>query len=111
MQLLDGKVAIISGVGPGMGRDIALLLAEHGAAVVLGARSAERVEAVADEVRAAGGTASVARLDITDAESCTAVAAAASDEHGRVDVLVNNAFDDGDAVVQRSPRSRASFGA
>jgi NAD(P)-dependent dehydrogenase (short-subunit alcohol dehydrogenase family) len=94
--LLDDRVAVISGVGPGMGRDIALLLARHGADVVLGARSAERVEAVAAEVEALGRRAVPVRLDITDAGSCDAAAATASAELGGIDVLVNNAFHDGD---------------
>jgi NAD(P)-dependent dehydrogenase (short-subunit alcohol dehydrogenase family) len=95
-MLLKDKVALISGIGPGMGRDIALLFAEHGAAVVLGARTEARVEAVADEIRAAGGTALAVRLDITDRASCDAAVAAAVAGHGRLDVLVNNAFQDGD---------------
>ena len=65
-MLLEGKVAIVSGIGPGMGRDISLLLAEHGADVVLGARRTERSEAVAEEVRAKGRRAEVVTLDITD---------------------------------------------
>ncbi len=96
MSLLEGKVALISGVGPGLGRDIALLFAEHGAAVVLGPRDEERLAAVADEVRAAGGTATSIRLDITDSGSCADAVSAATEAHGRLDVLVNNAFHDGD---------------
>ena len=53
-MLVEGKVALVSGIGPGMGRDISLLLAEHGADVVLGARTIEKCEAVAEEVRALG---------------------------------------------------------
>jgi NAD(P)-dependent dehydrogenase (short-subunit alcohol dehydrogenase family) len=90
--LLIDKVAIVSGVGPGLGRDIALLFAEHGAAVVVGARTLERCQAVAEEVRAAGGRAEPVHLDITDAASCEAAVATASDAFGGLDVLVNNAF-------------------
>ena len=93
--LLDGKVAIVSGVGPGMGRDIALLFAEQGADVVLGARTLERCEEVAEEVRALGRRAEPVRLDITDAESCASAVAAATDALGGLDILVNNAFRDG----------------
>jgi NAD(P)-dependent dehydrogenase (short-subunit alcohol dehydrogenase family) len=93
-MLLEGKVALVSGVGPGMGRDIAMLFGEHGADLVLGARSVERVEAVAAEVRALGRRAEVVRLDITDRESCDAAADAAMSSFGRLDVLVNNAFRD-----------------
>ena len=93
-MLLDGKTAIISGVGPGMGRDVALQLAEHGADLVLGARNVERVESVAAEVRALGRRAEVVRLDITDAASCAGAVEVATTALGRVDVLVNNAFRD-----------------
>jgi NAD(P)-dependent dehydrogenase (short-subunit alcohol dehydrogenase family) len=94
-MLLDGKVAIVSGVGPGMGRDIALLFAEHGADLVLGARTLASSEAVAAEVRALGRRAEVVSLDITDAEACRSAAAIAVDAFGGIDVLVNNAFHDG----------------
>ncbi len=96
MGLLDGKVAIVSGIGPGMGRDISLLFAEQGADVVLGARTIEKCEAVAAEVEALGRRALPVRLDITDAASCAAAVAAVDEAFGGVDVLVNNAFDDGD---------------
>ena len=94
--LLAGKVAVVSGVGPGMGRDIALLLATHGASVVLGARTVASCEAVAEEVRAIGAAAETVRLDITDQDSCDAAVAHAVGAFGGVDVLVNNAFQDGD---------------
>jgi NAD(P)-dependent dehydrogenase (short-subunit alcohol dehydrogenase family) len=93
-MLLEGKTAVVSGVGPGMGRDIAVLFAEHGANLMLGARNVERVEAVAAEIRALGRKAEVVRLDITDRESCDAAAAAAVASFGGLDILVNNAFRD-----------------
>jgi len=95
-MLLEGKVALVSGVGPGMGRDISLAFAREGAAVVLGARTTERVEAVAAEVEALGGRALPVRLDITDRASCDGAVTAAGDAFGTIDILVNNAFDDGD---------------
>lgn len=94
-MLLEGKVAIVSGIGPGMGRDISLLFAEHGADVVLGARTVESCEAVAEEVRALGRRAEVVHLDITDAEACHVAVAAAVAAFGGIDILVNNAFHDG----------------
>jgi NAD(P)-dependent dehydrogenase (short-subunit alcohol dehydrogenase family) len=96
MGLLEGKVALVSGIGPGMGRDISLLFAEHGADLVLGARTEANVDAVADEVEALGRKAVRLHLDITDRESCAAAVRAAVEAFGRIDVLVNNAFDDGD---------------
>jgi NAD(P)-dependent dehydrogenase (short-subunit alcohol dehydrogenase family) len=94
--LLEGKVALVSGVGPGMGRDIALLFAEHGAAVALGARTDAKVDAVAEEVEGAGGKALRLKLDITDPASCQAAVDATTSAFGRLDILVNNAFHDGD---------------
>jgi NAD(P)-dependent dehydrogenase (short-subunit alcohol dehydrogenase family) len=93
--MLEGKVAIVSGIGPGMGRDISLLLARHGADVVLGARRTEKSEEVAAEVRALGRQAEVVALDITDADACEAAVARAVQVLGGVDILVNNAFHDG----------------
>jgi NAD(P)-dependent dehydrogenase (short-subunit alcohol dehydrogenase family) len=94
-MLLEGKVAIVSGIGPGMGRDISLRLAEHGADVVLGARRTEKSEEVAGEVRALGRKAEVVRLDITEPEACEAAVATAVEALGGLDILVNNAFQDG----------------
>lgn len=94
-MLLEGKVAVVTGVGPGMGRSIALRLAEQGADVVLGARTLARCEEVAAEVRVHGRRAVPVHLDITDPASCRATAERAVAELGRIDVLVNNAFVDG----------------
>lgn len=93
--LLEGRVAMVSGVGPGLGRDVALRLAAEGAAVVLGARTSSRCEAVAEEVRAAGGRAEPVDLDVTDPDACRAAVERAVDAFGGLDVLVNNAFADG----------------
>ncbi|MBA2280886.1 MAG: SDR family oxidoreductase [Acidimicrobiia bacterium] len=93
--LVAGKVAFVSGIGPGMGRDISMLFAEHGAHLVVGARTVERCQALVDELEAAGAKAHAVHLDITDADSCAAAVAAAVERFGRVDVLVNNAFQDG----------------
>ncbi len=91
-MLLENRVAIVSGVGPGMGRDISLAFAREGADVVLGARSAGKLEAVAAEVEALGRQALCVPTDITDQAQCQALADAAHDKFGRLDVLVNNAF-------------------
>jgi NAD(P)-dependent dehydrogenase (short-subunit alcohol dehydrogenase family) len=89
---LTGRVAIVSGAGPGLGRSVALLLAEAGADVVVAARDAERIDAVAAEVEGAGRKALAVRTDITVAADCQALVDAAVDRFGRLDVLVNNAF-------------------
>ena len=94
-SMLDGRVALVSGIGPGMGRDIALLLARHGADVVLGARRTEKSEEVAAEIVALGRRAEVVTLDITDPGACEAAVARAGQALGGLDILVNNAFQDG----------------
>jgi NAD(P)-dependent dehydrogenase (short-subunit alcohol dehydrogenase family) len=93
MGLLEGKVALIAGVGPGLGRSTALRFAAEGAAVVLGARSAHTLDAVAAEITAAGGRCHRARADLSDHAQAAALAAAAHDTFGRLDILVLNAFD------------------
>ena len=96
MGLLEGKVALVSGAGPGLGRDIALACGREGATVAVGARNEERLAKLAVEIEAAGATALPLRLDITDDDSCREAVAAVVERAGRLDVLVNNAFADGD---------------
>jgi NAD(P)-dependent dehydrogenase (short-subunit alcohol dehydrogenase family) len=93
-----GDVAVVTGVGPGMGRSIVLGFAEHGVDVVLGARRKERLDAVADEVRALGRDPLVQATDLSDRDSCNALVDAAVDRFGRVDILVQNGHHEGDWV-------------
>ena len=90
--LLEGRVAIVSGVGPGLGREIALEFARQGADVGLGARTASYLDEVAAEVVALGRRAVAVPTDITDVAQCDALAAATLEQFGRIDVLVHNAF-------------------
>jgi NAD(P)-dependent dehydrogenase (short-subunit alcohol dehydrogenase family) len=94
-MLLKDRVAIVSGIGPGMGRDIALAGAREGADVVLAARGPDTLEAVAAEVRQAGRRALSVPTDIAKPADCRRLADAAQEEFGRVDILVNNAFKGG----------------
>lgn len=91
-MLLRGKVAIVSGIGPGMGRDISLALAREGADVVLGARTESKLVEVAKEVEALGVRALPVVTDIQDEDACQNLAQRAVQELGGIDVLVNNAF-------------------
>jgi NAD(P)-dependent dehydrogenase (short-subunit alcohol dehydrogenase family) len=90
--LLSGKVCVVSGVGPGLGRQAALALAAHGADVVLAARREANLEAVLGEVTSLGARALAVPTNIVDPDACAALMAAAADEFGGVDVVVNNAF-------------------
>jgi 3-oxoacyl-[acyl-carrier protein] reductase len=89
---LTGRVAVVTGSSRNIGRAIALELAGAGAAVIVNARtSASEAEAVADEIRKAGGRAGVAIADVTDPTGAAALIAAAVESFGRLDILVNNA--------------------
>ena len=90
-MLLDGKVAVVSGVGPGMGRDVALALAAEGASLALGARRDRYLRPVAEEVEALGRPVVWQPTDITADGDCRRLAAAAAEAFGGIDVLVNNA--------------------
>jgi NAD(P)-dependent dehydrogenase (short-subunit alcohol dehydrogenase family) len=91
-MLLENRIAIVSGIGPGMGRDISLACAREGAHVVLAARGADKLEQVAAEIRKAGRRALCVPTDIGKPEDCARLVDVAKKEFGRVDVLVNNAF-------------------
>lgn len=90
--LLEGRVCVVSGVGPGLGRRAAVALAAHGADVVLAARRQATLDEVAAEIGAAGGRTLSVPTDITDMAQCERVMAAAAEAFGGVDVVVNNAF-------------------
>lgn len=90
--LLDGKVVVISGVGPGLGTTLARRCAENGADLVLAARTVERLEDVAKEVTALGRRALAVGTDITDEEQVANAVARTMEEYGKADVLINNAF-------------------
>ena len=88
---LAGQVAIVTGASQGIGREIALELAEAGADLVLAARGRERLDAVAAEVAARGRAVEVVVADVATAAGPRVVAERALARFGRVDVLVNNA--------------------
>ena len=88
---LDGKVVAITGASSGIGAATARRLADHGAAVVLGARRADRLDALAAELRASGGRACTAVVDVTCAADLHRLVETAVSTHGRLDVLVSNA--------------------
>lgn len=88
---VEGKVALVTGGGTGIGRGCALVLAEHGADVVVVGRRLAPLEGTADKVRALGRRAIVLQGDVTDPDQCSRVVSGAVSELGRLDILVNNA--------------------
>lgn len=89
--LIDGSVCIVSGAGSGLGRASALELGRLGATVVGCGRRPEPIAETAEMIRKAGGTASAEAMDIREAEAVDAMVDRVLGEHGRLDVLVNNA--------------------
>jgi NADP-dependent 3-hydroxy acid dehydrogenase YdfG len=90
-QPLKGKVALVTGASSGIGEATALTLAKFGAAVAVGARRQDRVDALAERIEADGGRALARRVDVADEDDARAFVRAARDELGGIDVLVNNA--------------------
>jgi NAD(P)-dependent dehydrogenase (short-subunit alcohol dehydrogenase family) len=88
---LDGKHVVISGASSGFGSHFAGVLAGAGARVVLGARRTDKIESRVAEIRAAGGEAAGAVLDVRSADSIKGFLNAAESEFGPIDVVVNNA--------------------
>lgn len=102
--LLAGKVAFVSGASRGIGAAAARLFAEEGAAVVLAARSTGALDALAAEIRDAGGTADAVALDLADPASIRAAIDRVDTLHGRLDAAFNN----GAAIQQPGPLDTTS---
>ncbi len=92
-RLLDGKVAVVTGGGDGIGGGISRLFAQHGAHVEIAEIDPDRAEHTRADVEAAGGVAAVHVVDVRRAGDVDRLRAAVIDRHGRVDVLVNNVGD------------------
>ena len=91
MSNIHNKVVLITGASSGIGEAAARLIASKGAHVVLGARRTERLDQLVSEIQAAGGSASARALDVTDLQSMQAFVTFAKAQHGKVDVIINNA--------------------
>ncbi|TYL37685.1 dehydrogenase [Natronococcus pandeyae] len=108
---LDGRVALVTGGGRGIGRAIAIELANAGAAVVPTARSTTEIEAVAEEIEAEGGDALAVPADVTDPDAVADAVDRAVDAFGDLDVVVNNAgMNPEDALGRPEDVSRDGFG-
>ncbi|MFI7357589.1 SDR family oxidoreductase [Streptomyces avidinii] len=91
MSGIEGKIVAVTGAGSGIGEATALLLAERGAKVVLGARRTERLEALAARIEQAGGQAAWIRTDVTRRTDLVGLVDLARERYGKLDVLVSNA--------------------
>jgi NADP-dependent 3-hydroxy acid dehydrogenase YdfG len=98
---IKGKVVVITGASSGLGEATASLLAAQGASVALGARRVERIQAIAGELTARGGTALAVATDVTDRDQVKALVDTAVQTYGRIDVLINNA-----GLMPHSPLER-----
>ena len=88
---LDGRIALVTGASRGIGAATARALAAAGAHVVITARKVKELEAVEDAIHTAGGTATIAPMDLTDGDSIGRLAAAIAERWDRLDILVINA--------------------
>lgn len=91
-MILKDKVVIVTGAGPGMGQALCRGAAVEGAKIVVSARSADAVDAIADDIRAKGGAAMAVRCDVSSADDCNALAKAALGKWGRIDGMVHSAY-------------------
>jgi NADP-dependent 3-hydroxy acid dehydrogenase YdfG len=91
MSGIEGKVVAITGASSGIGEATALLLAERGATVVLGARGSDRLKTLADRISAAGAKAAYLRTDVKRREDLSNLVGLAIERFGKLDVFVNNA--------------------
>ena len=88
---IEGKVVVITGASSGLGEATARHLAKRGAAAVLAARRADRLAAIAEDIRAAGGKVEVVQTDVTRPDNLRALIDTAVRVFGKIDVLINNA--------------------
>ena len=100
--LMEGKNVIVSGASSGMGKEMARLLSQEGARVLMTARGKERLEEAAEEIRAEGGDVYTMTTNIADPDECRKVFAYAIELFGHIDVVINNAAKGGMETIEAS---------
>ena len=105
MFSLEGQIALVTGGSQGIGRATALVLAECGADVAVAARTVEKCEAVAAEIRALGRRSVAVRCDLASADEIAAAVKRVNDELGAISILVNNAAITRDGLMLRMKRT------
>jgi len=101
MGLIDGKIAIVTGSGRGIGAATARLLAQHGARVIVSDLDEEPAQETAQAIRADGGEAAIFAGDVTDSDFAPAIMQKAADTYGGLDILVNNAGFTWDGMIHK----------
>lgn len=91
MQNIKGKVIAITGASSGLGKNVAMELAKHGAKVVLGARRAKQLKQLSEDIKSRGGEASFTTIDVKNKADLLRLADKAVEQYGKLDVMVNNA--------------------
>jgi 3-oxoacyl-[acyl-carrier protein] reductase len=104
MDRFEGRVALVTGASRGIGEAIARRLAAEGATILAGARSVQALERVVADIADSGGRARAHTLDVAEPSSIEAVLKSALEEHGQIDVLVNNAGISEDNLILRMSR-------
>jgi 3-oxoacyl-[acyl-carrier protein] reductase len=102
---LSGRVALVTGASQGIGRACAIKLAQSGAAVALAARNQEKLDQLAADIAAGGGTVAVFPFDVADEEQIKSGMKAAIAQFGKIDILINNAGITRDQLVMRMKRA------
>jgi 3-oxoacyl-[acyl-carrier protein] reductase len=104
-MILSGRVALVTGASQGIGHAIALKLAESAATVAVAARNQNKLNELAGQITAAGGTAATFPLDVSDEEQIKSAFKAVITQFGKIDILVNNAGITRDQLVMRMKRA------
>ena len=105
---LEGKTALVTGASSGIGKEIALVLAEAGADVAVAARRLDRIEETADEIRGLGRRAVPIQADVSDSQQVDDMVSQATESLARIDILVNNAGISGGGPLVPLPDGEAN---